>query len=195
MELKTGADAFAAAGLTEIRHRGGNLEWPVKLLLGAQRVVRYGVVAGAGPTGAERRAGWEDVEFDASFVAVHLRRQGCGARRQSHKRYIARSRRRLTTRLGDRICVLQGECKTTAERNRLFQRCAELALFIRRVDPRTHASDVCNSDRCPGGSRRGIIASRRQGAVKGTSAARSPEIGADRVAPNGLQRLLYDKRA
>ena len=57
MELKTGADAFAAAGLTEIRHRGGNLEWPVKLLLGAQRVVRYGVVAGAGPTGAERRAG------------------------------------------------------------------------------------------------------------------------------------------
>ena len=81
MELETGADAFAAGGLPVIRDGGGNLEWPVKLLLGAQRVVRYRVIAGAGHAGTERSAGWQDVEFDASFVAEHLWRQRCGGRR------------------------------------------------------------------------------------------------------------------
>ena len=36
----------------------------MKLLLGAQRVVRHGVVAGAGPAGAERRAGWEMCRYE-----------------------------------------------------------------------------------------------------------------------------------
>lgn len=41
------ADAFAAAGLAEIRDRGGNLEWTVQLLFGTQRIVGHGIVAGA----------------------------------------------------------------------------------------------------------------------------------------------------
>ena len=94
MDLKTGADAFTAGGLAEILNGGGNLEWPVKLLLGAERVVRHWVVAGAGQAGAEHHTGWEDIEFDASLIAVHLRRQGCGARRQSHESNITGSRRR-----------------------------------------------------------------------------------------------------
>jgi hypothetical protein len=81
VQFEAGADALAAVGLAEIRDRGGNLEWPVKLLLGAQRVVRYRVIAGAGHAGTERSAGWQDVEFDASFVAEHLWRQRCGGRR------------------------------------------------------------------------------------------------------------------
>jgi len=109
MDLKTGADAFTAGGLADILNGGGNLEWPVKLLLGAQRVVRNWVVAGAGQAGAEHHTGWEDIEFDASLIAVHLRRQGCGARRQSHERNIAGSRRRRPRVSVDRICVLQGD--------------------------------------------------------------------------------------
>ena len=76
VELETGADAFAAGGLPVIRDGGGNLEWPVKFLLGAQRVVRNGIVACAGQAGAKRCAGWKDVEFDAPFIAEHLRRLG-----------------------------------------------------------------------------------------------------------------------
>jgi hypothetical protein len=64
MDLKTGADAFTAGGLAEILNGGGNLEWPVRLLLGAQRVVRRWVVAGAGQAGAEHHTGWEDIEFE-----------------------------------------------------------------------------------------------------------------------------------
>lgn len=37
-QLETRADAFAAAGLAEIRDRGGNLEWTVQLLFGTQRM-------------------------------------------------------------------------------------------------------------------------------------------------------------
>src|SRR5262249_34063831 len=140
MELKPGTDALTARGLTKIRNRSGNLEGSVELLLRAQRVVGDGVVTGAGLASAERCAGRQDVELDASFIAEDLRRQGRRGRRQGHQRDIARPSRRLTTRLSDRIRVLQGHGKATAERNRLFQRRAEFALFIRRVDPRIHAS-------------------------------------------------------
>jgi hypothetical protein len=33
-------------------------------LLGAQRVLRHWVVAGAGQAGAEHHTGWEDIEFE-----------------------------------------------------------------------------------------------------------------------------------
>jgi hypothetical protein len=68
-------------------------------------------------------------------------------------------------------------------------------LFIGCVDPRIHASNVRNADRGPRGSRREIITRRRQRAVKGGSAAGGPKIGADRVVPIGLQRLLDDDGA
>src|SRR6476620_11002770 len=101
MKLETGADAFTAGGLTKIRDRGGNLEWSVKLLLGAQGVVRDGVVASAGLAGAEGRAGRQDVELDASFIAEDLRRQGSGGRWQGHQRDVVRPSHGLTTRLSD----------------------------------------------------------------------------------------------
>ena len=47
VQFEAGADAFAAAGLAEIRDRGGNLEWTVQLLFGTQRIVGHGIVAGA----------------------------------------------------------------------------------------------------------------------------------------------------
>src|SRR5215467_9615834 len=50
--------------LTHIRNRGGNLEWPVSFCSALSGVVRYGVVAGAGPAGAERRAGWEMCRYE-----------------------------------------------------------------------------------------------------------------------------------
>lgn len=46
-QVETRADGFAAAGLAEIRDRGGNLEWTVQLLFGTQRIVGHGIVAGA----------------------------------------------------------------------------------------------------------------------------------------------------
>jgi hypothetical protein len=61
MDLKTGADAFTAGGLAEILNGGGNLEWPVKLLLGAQRVVRHWVVARRSP--GQRRASYRLGEY------------------------------------------------------------------------------------------------------------------------------------
>ena len=64
MELKTRADAFTTDGLTHIRNRGGNLEGPVSFCSALSGVVRYGVVAGAGPAGAERRAGWEMCRYE-----------------------------------------------------------------------------------------------------------------------------------
>ncbi|MGB8552177.1 MAG: hypothetical protein WA716_10850 [Pseudolabrys sp.] len=45
MQLETRADAFAAAGLAEIRDRGGNLEWTVQLLFGTQLWVTGSLLA------------------------------------------------------------------------------------------------------------------------------------------------------
>ena len=101
MELETGADAFTAGGLTKIGDRGGNLEWSVKLLLGAQGVVRDGVVAGTGLAGAERGAGRQDVELDGSFIAEDLWRRGSGGSRQGHQRDVVRPSHGLTTHLSD----------------------------------------------------------------------------------------------
>jgi hypothetical protein len=101
VQFEAGADALAAVGLAEIRDRGGNLEWPVKLLLGAQGVVRDGVVAGAGLAGAEGRARRQDVELDASFIAEDLWRQGSGGSWQGHQRDVVRPSHGLTTRLSD----------------------------------------------------------------------------------------------
>ena len=44
-QLETRADAFAAAGLAEIRDRGGNLEWTVQLLFGTQLWVTGSLLA------------------------------------------------------------------------------------------------------------------------------------------------------
>lgn len=86
IQLEAGTNTLAAGGLTEIGHRGGNLEWAIQLLFSAERVVGDGIVAGAGQAGTERRAGWQDVEFDGSFIAEHLRRQGPRSGWQSHSR-------------------------------------------------------------------------------------------------------------
>ena len=91
IQPEAGTDTLAAGGLTEIGHRGGNLEWTIQLLFSAERVVGDGIVAGAGQAGTERRAGWQNVEFDGSFIAEHLRRQGPGSGWQSHQGDIARS--------------------------------------------------------------------------------------------------------
>ena len=101
MLLETLADAFAAAGLAEIRDRGGNLEWTVQLLFGTQRIVGHEIVAGADHAGGKRRPGWQDIEFDGPLIAEHLRCERCGSGRQRHQGDIARARCRLTARLGD----------------------------------------------------------------------------------------------
>ena len=135
MDLKTGADAFTAGGLADILNGGGNLEWPVKLLLGAQRVVRNWVVAGAGQAGAEHHTGWEDI--DAS---------------QSHERNIAGSRRRRPRVSVTEYVSCKVTAQTTAEWNRLFQRCAELALFIvASARLRSHLGG-CSGSACAGGA-------------------------------------------
>jgi hypothetical protein len=64
MQLETGGNALVAGDLAEIRDRGGNLEWAVQFLFGAERVVGDRVIAGASEPGTEGGAGGEDVELD-----------------------------------------------------------------------------------------------------------------------------------
>lgn len=146
MHLKSGADAFAAGGLAEIGQRGGNLEWAIKLLLGAKRIMRDRVVSDIRQSRAERCPGRKDVEFDRPLVAEYLSRSGRGGGRQSHKWHVSRSRGGLAERFGDRIRALQGNRETAAEGNRLLERGADLALLVEGVDPRINTSEVRDAD-------------------------------------------------
>src|SRR5262245_21625907 len=152
VHLKPGIDAFAAGGLAEIGHRGGNLEWAIELLLGAERIMRDRVVADARYARAECGPGRKDVELDRPFVAEHLTRSRCGRRGPGHQWHIGRTRGRLSQRLGDRIGILQGDRKPAAKWNRLLERGADLALLVERVDPRIDAPEIRDAHRCPGGS-------------------------------------------
>src|SRR5262245_36177759 len=146
VHLKPGVDALAAGDLAEIGQRGGNLEWAIELLLGAERIMDNRIVADTRQPRAERCPGRKDVEFDRPFVAEYLTRSGRGGRRQSHKWHVSRPRGGLAERFGDRIGVLQGNRETAAEGNRLLERGADLALLVKRVDPRINTSEVRDAD-------------------------------------------------
>src|SRR6476660_8624903 len=75
VQLEAGGDALAAGGLAEVGDCCRHLEWTIKLLFGAERVVGDRVIAGSRNAGTERGAGRQDIELDGPFIAEHLRRQ------------------------------------------------------------------------------------------------------------------------
>src|SRR5262245_36096245 len=72
VHLKPGADALAAGDLAEIGQRGGNLEWAIELLLGAERIMVDRIATDTRQPRAERCPRRQDVEFDRPFVAEYL---------------------------------------------------------------------------------------------------------------------------
>lgn len=64
MEFEAGRNALVAGRLSEIGHRGGDLEWAIELLFGANAVVSDGIIAGGDDPGTKRGAGRQNVEPD-----------------------------------------------------------------------------------------------------------------------------------
>jgi hypothetical protein len=117
MQLEAGGNALVAGSLAEIGDRGGNLEWTVQLLFGAQRVVGNRIVAGGRESGPESRSGRKNIELHRLFAAEDLGRYRRRGRRQGHQWHITRPGGGLTQRFRDRIGALQGDRKSAAERN------------------------------------------------------------------------------
>jgi len=106
IQLEAGTNTLAAGGLTEIGHRGGNLEWAIQLLFSAERVVGDGIVAGAGQVGTERRAGCRMLNLTALSLPNTCGVRGPEAGGKAIQGDIARSGRLLTARISDRVCIL-----------------------------------------------------------------------------------------
>src|SRR5262245_60157143 len=141
MQLEARANALAAGGLAEIGDGGGNLEWTVQFLLGADRVVGDRVVARGSDAGTECGARRKNVELDRFFVADDLRRGRREAERQGHQWDVVGPGGGLSQRFRDRIRALQCDRKSASKRNRLLEGSAEFPLFIVRVDSRVDASE------------------------------------------------------
>src|SRR5450830_375512 len=144
IQLEAGGDALIAERLADIGHRGGDVQRAVQLLLGAEPVVGDRIGAGRGEAGGERGAGRQEVEFGDLLVVPDLRH-----------RLRRRDRRRCRERaegFGDRVAVLQRDGECAADRHRVLERGAELALIVARIDARIDRGEVGDSDRRPGGA-------------------------------------------
>src|SRR3974390_3473954 len=87
----------------------------------------------------------------------------------------------------------------TADRDRLLDGGAKLALVVGGVDARIDSSEVRRADRSPGGARIIGVTATRQRPVRpvtvGRLLRRHPEIGTDFGIPFGPKRLLQNYAA
>src|SRR4029078_5893221 len=130
VQFESGGNAFIAGDLPDVGDRGGHVQRAIKLLIGAEGVVRHRIVADGGEAGAQGGPGRQDIELDRPLVAKDLLRGGPAGRRQRHERQIAGAGRRLAEHFRDRVGALHGHCETAPEWDRMLDRRANLALLV-----------------------------------------------------------------
>src|SRR5207344_483131 len=85
VQFEAGGDALVAGGLPDVSDRSGHVQWAVKLLIGAEGIVRHRIVAGVGKAGAQGGPGRQNIELDRLLVAKDLLGSGRAGRRQRHE--------------------------------------------------------------------------------------------------------------
>jgi hypothetical protein len=107
IQLEAGTNTLAAGGLTEIGHRGGNLEWAIHSFCSALSVlwVTGSLLALARPAPRVVLVG-RTLNLTALSLPNTCGVRGPEAGGKAIQGDIARSGRLLTARISDRVCIL-----------------------------------------------------------------------------------------